>query len=358
MRTFKVSDVEPASRGLLPTLDLEHLLAERIRSDLEAAGSHQQSFVHCTGHPVVAAAHLAFAQHLPLALSPDDVWLCIAQGFGAHVNLHAEELRHRFVAHTGKATIGVRRDDFLRGAASNDWPGVVEEFSDRLQAHLGPTGDLVVAAFSTTGNTERTASQIALLGAMQAYFGYEFYTFCGIPSITLLGDVDDWKAIRQRVVALGDFELGHWVRSLTPILDHFVAAAQGQIDLGFWRSFFKTNSESGEGKVTGWINALFPYLDETRTTSTGAEGMGRLFRNPHMDDWQGTDTDSGDVWIRDSQFPSGLSCAPFTWFFHDTKIPMEILGGFVGVSQDPRTLVVSPATGWVIRDKAASPLQK
>jgi hypothetical protein len=44
-------------------------------------------------NPLFDAVLLAFYDHRPLALSPDMVWLAIAQGFASHVNLHAEEMR-------------------------------------------------------------------------------------------------------------------------------------------------------------------------------------------------------------------------------------------------------------------------
>jgi hypothetical protein len=70
-------------------------------------------------HPVIAALHRAFTQHRPLCLSPDMVWLLLCQGAAHHINLHAEELRDRFVGHQGRARIVVRRDDFVKGSPKN-----------------------------------------------------------------------------------------------------------------------------------------------------------------------------------------------------------------------------------------------
>lgn len=61
--------------------------------------------------------------HYPLVLDPDVIWLTIAQGLANHINVNAEKLRRRFVAHDGKKKIIVRRDSFLRGSPENDWPG-------------------------------------------------------------------------------------------------------------------------------------------------------------------------------------------------------------------------------------------
>lgn len=50
-------------------------------------------------HALIEAVHTAFAEHYPLVLPPDDVWLCLAQGFAQHVEANAEALRSRFVRH-------------------------------------------------------------------------------------------------------------------------------------------------------------------------------------------------------------------------------------------------------------------
>lgn len=49
----------------------------------------------------VKAVHAAFFDHHPLILSPDIIWLTIAQGLAHHVDQNAEELRDQFVRHGG-----------------------------------------------------------------------------------------------------------------------------------------------------------------------------------------------------------------------------------------------------------------
>ena len=53
-------------------------------------------------HPFLGAVHTAFAEHRPLVLSPDVVWLTILAGVTQHVRLSAERLRDRFVRHRDK----------------------------------------------------------------------------------------------------------------------------------------------------------------------------------------------------------------------------------------------------------------
>src|SRR5262245_7822650 len=64
-------------------------------------------------HPMIAALHLAFKDHRPLALSPDMIWLLVAQGVASHINVHSKAIRHRFVKHADRFPLVVRRDDFM-----------------------------------------------------------------------------------------------------------------------------------------------------------------------------------------------------------------------------------------------------
>lgn len=337
--TFEVSDVAPIDRTVakpvVPALDAIRSRAGRA----EAAAANLGSLIPSHAHAFVQAVHIAFDDHLPLELSPDDVWLCIAQGFGQHVELHAETLRDHFVRHQGKEEIVVFRDEFVKGSADNDWPGVFGEFSDAIASRIGKQRDLVVAGFSTTGPVERAASEIVLMSAMKSYFDFTVVTRCGIPRITLLGTPEDWASIKTRARMLSEYGLEAWSTALLPVLDQLCATAAGRPDRVFWQSFYKFHNQSGGPYITGWINRLFPYIRKlgsqelTPNPAIDRDAVDNIFHQPSFD-----------------AFPSGLSIAPFLWSYLGTKIPMELVAGFVGISQDPETLAVRPAIGWAVRD--------
>jgi hypothetical protein len=158
--TFEVSDVE-VGRKQIETTGARKAFAKRTGAGTEASAANHARLAGGSIHPFVDAAQIAFDEHLPLVLSPDDVWLCIAQAFAHHVDENAEALRGRFVRHEGKAEIIVIRDGFRKGDPDNDWPGVFGEFSDAIAEHVGKQRDLVVADFSTTGPVERAASEVS-----------------------------------------------------------------------------------------------------------------------------------------------------------------------------------------------------
>lgn len=341
--TFAVSQVERRTERM-KTWPLGRVLRHVLRGSVEACGASADTLAPFRSHGFVSAVHIAFDRHYPLVLTPDAVWLCIAQGFAAHVRLHAETLRKRLVSHEGRATLEIRRDDFVKGSPTNPWPEVLGAFSDAIAAYGDGARRLVVSSFSTTGPAERAASEIVLMDTLRRYFDYHVGTLCGIPEIALAGTPEDWRSIRQRVEQLAPYDLAWWVDALRPVLDQVVASAEGRADPAFWTSFFKRRDSSGGPFVTGWINVLFPYLLHHRDR--------QIIRNEYVWRWPG-DSERGAFGATGPEILSGLSCAPFTWRIGGTAYPMQLVGGFAGIAQDPETLAVRPVIGWAVRDEQA-----
>ena len=225
MHTFKVSSVDPPY-GPMGKITLRQSLESLLPQPFEACAANTPDIVRSGGpNMFISTCSASFEQHYPLVLSPDDVWLAIAQGFAQHVNNNAEALRSRFVKHEGKEKICLSRDGFVKGSPDNDWPGCFAEFSAKIREHVGKPVDMVVSNFSTTGPVERAASEVVLMDAMQAYFEYSVMTMCGIPEVTLLGTPADWKSIFARAQAMGEYDLQWWMGSLLPALDELVAAS-------------------------------------------------------------------------------------------------------------------------------------
>jgi hypothetical protein len=373
LKEFRVANVKPATSPL-PELPyhkaVECFVQEFVfgkpsagRFDGHAPGQERfvQGFVESCSqyhgklvdgfscHPLLGALHFAFAQHRPLCLSPDIIWLTLTQGLANHINLNAERLRRQFVRHDGQLSIVVRRDEFIKGSPENPWPGVFAEFSEHIQGHIGEAHGWIVADYSTTGPVERAASEIVLLDAMQAYFRYEVHTACGIPQVLLEGSADDWQTLGRRVQEWRRFDLDWWVQPLQPILGQFVAAARGKVDRNFWNSIYKWHGADGSGPppyVSGWILKLFPYLNPVTGFFREQRGAPSLRRNDWLDRAPGRGHGPGL-----DQFPHLPARAPFLWKYYKQEFDMEFVGGLVGIRQDPDSLALRPDIGWAILDK-------
>jgi hypothetical protein len=345
--TFPVSDVEVAT-GRKQPLDREATLRKLLHQPVEALYEGTGRLVRCSDANAFAeAVQLAFIEHRPLTLSPDALWLCIARGFAEHVNRNAETLRRRLVRHEGKLTLVVERPDFTLGQP-NPWPEAFAAFGDEIAGHVGKLRDLVVANFSTTGPTERAASDVVLMDGFQAYFEYVLVIGCGIPSITLLGTPADWRSIRVRAAHFAEYGLEWWTKSLLPVLDQFVRAAEGAPDVSFWRSFFRYESGSGRADLTGWIHVLFPYLENFD---------GKRIPNEHMatwaEDWKTVDARLAKSDLRGpelSQLLPAVSSAPVKLIDLRTgnTHPLRFVAGLFGVVEDEATGAISPEIGWAV----------
>jgi hypothetical protein len=252
------------------------------------------------------------------------------------------------VKHQGKLELVADRDEFVKGSPENDWPGVFAEFSEAIRSHIGDAHSLIVADFSTTGPVERAASEVTLLDTMQAFFMYEVRTKCGIPSITLEGTAEDWRKIASRVREFARYDLDWWVEPLLPILEQFVAAAEGNVDEPFWNSIYKWQGSDGSGSayVSGWITKLFPYLDNPEAKFArlfGEKSSAPLLkRNPWLSDSLSHHGPGRD------EFPSLPAKAPFLWNYLGKKYEMAFVGGLMGIAQDSSTLCLRPEIGWAI----------
>lgn len=355
--TFPVSpEVTPG--GLRQSVDYVHELRTALRRPLEALWTPEKPLVACDAdHALLSALKLAFYEHLPLRLSPDAIWITLARGFASHVNLHAEDLRHKFVRHEGRKKIEVERRDFFPGA-NNPWPEAFAEFSDSVVSQTGGMAALVTADFSTTGPVERTVSQLMVMESFKAYFEYVLYAGCGIPSVTLTGTVEDWQVLRERSRKFAEYGLRDWVDALDPILEQFERAKAGRADRRFWQSIFRYRSGSGPAVMTGWANVLFPYFKDESD---------QLFTNPYLKDWEkrlDVDDRQDEGERRDDPqgvgmdaIPGCVTAVPVKVFWGNVEADMRFVGGLLGVSQDEATLAVEPECGWaVIYEEPVDPL--
>ncbi len=290
-------------------------------------------------HGLVDAVYVAFSQHRPLVLTPDALWITIAQGLAHHITNHAEALRSSVVRHKGKMTLQAAA---LKLLAHEHWARVVQQWSDGIREHVqGDLYQLMICDFSTTSPAVRTASQVVMMDAFQQYFDYELRCICGIPSITLMGSVVDWVKIRERVDVMATFHLDWWTDRLKPICDEFVAAVQGTPSQRFWKHIYSPKEIYGGDSITGWLADLFPYLQHSLTKAP-------TVRNPILDIPRAQLTVEDGVSA--GLIPVGLSRAPFTMRSAsiEESRELEIVAGFMGVKQQADSGTLEPEIGWAV----------
>lgn len=282
----------------------------------------------------------AYAEHRPLVLSPDMVWLLISQGFARYVNAHSDELRDQIVSHTGEMDLVVETNKDLL-SENADWEKLIAGFAAQINEYTkGDVAKAITADFTTTGVTERIASQVTLMETVKTYFDYVIhYMGCGIPSITLMGTPQDWQKVLEKTKQLEKYGMGDWIKSLKPILTEFIKASEGKPNQAFWQDMVKKeNPDKLVGNkvcdlrkptvLDGWMLKLFPdengqALDQVpHTHEMPSERVYVDFR------YQVIDIANGNVLV-------------------DT--PMELIAGYIGTEVDTLTHALTPKMGWMVR---------
>mmetsp|Transcript_23552 Transcript_23552/g.40192 ORF Transcript_23552/g.40192 Transcript_23552/m.40192 type:complete len:546 (-) Transcript_23552:251-1888(-) len=314
---------------------------------LEAVAETPETIVFSGGSGFLAACLTAFAQHLPLELSPDHIWAVLSYAFAKHVDTHAEELRKNFVQHEGKKRLLVEVNGFVmsggdleKGTSAAEWEQkVFPGFSRQIKEHIGEKVHATIASdFTTTTNTARAAHEITLMSAMKNYFSYGMSTCCGIPNITLFGSESDWTALRARAENLGNLMTpavrDAWMPYLLPVLDEFVESYKGNVKHGFWQSMVKLRGTSGSGArnfISGWLQIFFPYLRSGSFNTRLRPWHELYFVGPDPKD-----------------FPTIVSSAPVDWKYYGVTHDLHFHAGITGYTQDPNNGTVAPLIGWYV----------
>lgn len=286
----------------------------------------------------------AFANHYSVTLSPDIIWTVISQQFSHYINLDPEKYRDKLVNHEGKMLLSVDTKYDLY-SPNVEWDDILADFDKQIaQNTKGNMADMMRADFSTTGTTERIVSQVMLMSTVKSFFEFQvFYAMCGIPSITIEGTPDDWRKVMKKTEEFRNFDLGWWVDDLTPILQEFVKAAEGDAKNDFWRDIVKKDRPR---ELEGL--SCVDYFE-------------RIKKPTCLDGWflkfMPFDTDGltpKEVNFEINNMLPNVASAPFIYKTIDDsgntlhEKSMNLIAGLVGIDVDKKNRFMRPRVGWMV----------
>ncbi|KID60294.1 uncharacterized protein G6M90_00g080060 [Metarhizium brunneum] len=275
----------------------------------------------------VWAAINAYSSHHHLCIRPEDVWFAIITQVGFYVNAHAEN----FGAIAGAMTHLMAKN--VKDPELRTW---------------------VMPSFSTTSQTDIAVASVLFMGAMQKYFSYTIRMLCGIPSVTLLGEVADWEDILSRLDKLAQLgeEPGQFADMLKPILRNMVLSftePSSPAVIRFWNSVADKHQMSGLCRYSGWI-AAFCFWNE--------KGEAQLSRKCRNGTWHAV--------IDSENIPAGFCSVPVKVDDNGHEFNCTMIAGSVGIqarsiypyiarerraatcSWDAKMHAIQPLSGWWI----------
>ncbi|KAM9994838.1 hypothetical protein ACTFIY_001039 [Dictyostelium cf. discoideum] len=212
----------------------------------------------------VYSAWESYNNHHHLVLRPDNIWMAILTQFSFYVNKNSEELREKFVDFNGKKELVVETEYPILEAPFDK---LTIAMSNQIQSNIKDPSikDLIIPNFTTTTESDKVVFSIALMSTMKNYFNFVFQTYCGLSEVTLLGEINDWINLKERVEKLIQFDnkdgvIKKWLVYLSPVIDKFIDSANGNPDTTWWNQIVDYREQSGGDVLTGWL-ATFCVFD-------------------------------------------------------------------------------------------------
>ncbi|GJP88467.1 CFEM domain family protein [Aspergillus niger] len=366
--TLTTSSSKPEAWGGAKADTAESLLEEscpenarRCKQLFQSSFTPQQlaeNHISSSSNGLVHAVYRAYSHHHHLTLRPEDVWFAILSQLSFYINEHAEDLRSHFVAHEGKEELSVRAVGTIH---SVDLGALAVQMTEEIQKKVvdPELRTWLMPAFSTTTVSDQIVAAVLMMGAMQQYFSYAAYLMCGIPSVTLLGEREDWVQLLSKLDKLPDLgaEPAQFARLLRPVLHRFIISFDEPTSDSvreFWGLCAdRISGGSGPSYLSGWITAFCYWNEKGQPMDKGTPGC-------ELDGVQFHRVDFTDI-------PGAFASVPMKVNDNGTEYETELVAGVVGIhascgrqtmaavgDTDARHDMIQPASGWWMYEKEAA----
>ncbi|KAF5569137.1 hypothetical protein FPANT_13975 [Fusarium pseudoanthophilum] len=329
-----------------------------IQSSFSIAGSLEENHITASRNGLVWSCFYAYSNHFHLTIRPEDIWFAIITQLSAYINANSETKRDYFVSHRGRKKIEVIDYATLDTA---DCGNLAQRMTLAIEKDIKDPSfrEWILPSFSTTTENDRVVGSVLLMGALQKYFSYRITLCCGIPSVTLLGEVTDYEDILKRLDKLDEMgeEPTHFATILRPILRNMILSFTQPSDPAihsFWNQIADVKRRSGSGTMSGWITAFCFWSDE------GEErGLGKTSNTIEGISYPVISTDT---------VPGGYVTVPVKVNDNGTSYKCKMLAGSIGIQAlpgpegyvpaveegrsneevDEEKTGIKPVTGWMI----------
>ncbi|KAM0345597.1 hypothetical protein ACHAPU_006250 [Fusarium lateritium] len=260
--TSRVAKTKPSAEELLAgvsPLDQERCKII-LHSSFSAEGKFKDRHVSASNNGLVWAAYQAYSYHHHLTIRPEDIWFAIISQLSFYINTNPGALRKHFVSSEDRKELAVT----VSISADKPMYHILAQLMNEETVRNVKDPSLVdwlLPSFSTTTGTDRVIASILFMRPMKKCVTRRERLWCGIPSVTLLGEMKDYEDILERLGKLEEMgaEPCRFAEMLRPILRHMILSFEEPTNCkikGFWNSIVDIDRGSGASRITGWITAF------------------------------------------------------------------------------------------------------
>ena len=252
------------------------------------------------------------------------------------INDYAERNRYKFVNFEGREDIIIRTDLNLFRASDDQWQVIIEKLMNETLKKININENILnifKKKFSTSTREEEVAITVTFLSIFKKYFKYTIDGTCGISKITIEGTIEDWELLLNKIIEIGnlDEEIIFWTDEIKKIVQKIINTLKTRKpDINFFKNMVQNTDRSKECQpdiINGWIVKFIPYDKNNNKCN---------FNSPEFNG------------LTIEQIPSQIVILPFNLINVLQKYDAEIYTGFVGFSQDEKTLAIKPIIGYII----------
>lgn len=346
---------------------LERTSPTELKKVIDGDKPIYSSFVDIEVTPTVArtngfvhAAYQAYSSHHHLRLRPEDIWFSVLSQLSVYINEHAEELRSIFVSHEGKQKVTVEAPGM--SLAGYGFGKLAVELTKKMDKYIHDKEwrGWFLPNFTTTTDVDTATAAVLMMGTMQNYFEYSMTLICGLPSVTLLGEKEDWVEIRRRLnkISVLGKEPEEFAERLKVVLDWFIRSfddPEDELVKSFWAHIVSDEQNgSGSNSFSGWITAFCYWSEGGKPIAGVGDERGLL--------WQGTKFHQMDM----KKIPAGSASVPVNLLDMGSDWKARLTAGSVGMAvtsseshvgdegvqrtkeEEPVLDTLQPVSGWFL----------
>jgi len=248
-------------------------LSELTDAEIDTVNNYKNTTSAKNG--MVLSILKAYNNHKVLSISPDDVMNNICCLWAKYVFLNAEKFRSQIVTHKGQKTITILTQQNTR------WDNelLIDHMSRYISEINGEQESIkwMDVEFTTTKELDKMIRQVAVLASQKAYYAYHSRTLCWLPQINIMGTVEDWELLWDKIKVMPCFDpdMEAWRTILKRVVSKFIVASEKDID--FWQAPL-TYFPGGSGSINhycGWITVFNPFNEKGMWGRKSVSKLGR-----------------------------------------------------------------------------------
>ena len=266
-KIFKIRELPPletSSNNYFSEAKADILFLE-INSDKE-----NMLNISAFNNKFVGSYYECYQCHGNAVFSPSDLWFIMCLSYSKYANENPEEIK-KYVNpdfDDNKKELMITFEDL-----DSDWKKNIKDMVEKVKENMYKNNLINILQNNLDCATclEKMACDTAILKTTEKFFYYSFVSRCGFNHIKLIGDIQDWKLLENKIQDLKNYGTSskwkNYIDKVLYIIKKFIECFD-EPDVDFFEKMIHADYEYGfygdsADSLSGWILELFYGFKES-----------------------------------------------------------------------------------------------